>query len=190
MTIPEFKPFPKIPRLKRSICITEKIDGTNAQVRITDDGQILAGSRNRYVTPENDNYGFAAWVQQNKDELLKLGIGTHYGEWWGAGINRRYGRVTRKFSLFNTDRWKPETLPSCCDVVPILYRGDWSQEAIDSSLANLKAAGSIAEPGFMNPEGVVVYHYASGNLYKILLEHDELPKGLVTHAEKQVVDQR
>ena len=35
----EFQPFPKIPRLSREIVITEKIDGTNAQILITDDGQ-------------------------------------------------------------------------------------------------------------------------------------------------------
>ena len=31
---PEFKPFPKMPRLNREVLLTEKIDGTNASVFI------------------------------------------------------------------------------------------------------------------------------------------------------------
>lgn len=33
----EFKPFPKMARLKRQCLITEKIDGTNAQIFITEE---------------------------------------------------------------------------------------------------------------------------------------------------------
>ena len=115
----EFKPFEKIPRWSRGIVVTEKIDGTNAVVAICalpDDevmptetplvavrGKLLiyAGSRSRWVTPASDNFGFAAWVQENADELAKLGEGYHYGEWWGAGIQRRYGLDTKRLSLFN-----------------------------------------------------------------------------------------
>jgi ATP-dependent RNA circularization protein (DNA/RNA ligase family) len=59
LATPVFEDFPKIARLSRECCITEKIDGTNAQVVITEDGQVLAGSRTRFITPEDDNYGFA-----------------------------------------------------------------------------------------------------------------------------------
>ena len=38
MDFPLFSQFPKMARLSREIVITEKIDGTNAQVLITDDG--------------------------------------------------------------------------------------------------------------------------------------------------------
>jgi hypothetical protein len=55
-----FQPWPKIPRLHRSIVITEKIDGTNACVVISPDGtEIAAQSRTRVITPEQDNAGFA-----------------------------------------------------------------------------------------------------------------------------------
>ena len=59
---PEFQKFPKIPRLNRGIIITEKIDGTNAQILITEDGQIFPGSRKRWLqqTGRGDNYGFRA----------------------------------------------------------------------------------------------------------------------------------
>lgn len=39
--------------------------------------------------------------------------------------------------------------------------------------------GSFAAPGFMRPEGIIVYHSASGHVFKVLLEDDDRPKGLV-----------
>jgi hypothetical protein len=38
----EFQPFAKIARLSRECVITEKIDGTNAQVYIDESGEVLA----------------------------------------------------------------------------------------------------------------------------------------------------
>lgn len=75
-----FIPFDKIPRLKRGCVITEKIDGTNAQVVVGEDGSVRAGSRKRWITPEDDNFGFAAWVRRNEEELRELGPGQHFGE--------------------------------------------------------------------------------------------------------------
>ena len=97
-----FEAFPKIARLSREIVITEKIDGTNAQIYITEDGKIQAGSRNRIITPEQDNFGFARWVEENHEDLLLLGEGRHFGEWWGQGIQRRYNLEEKRFSLFNS----------------------------------------------------------------------------------------
>ena len=69
----EFKEFPKMARLSRECIITEKLDGTNAQIYIDDNGVIMAGSRNKWVTPEDDNYGFAKWVDDNKTALAQAG---------------------------------------------------------------------------------------------------------------------
>ena len=99
----EFKSFGKIPRLSRDIVITEKIDGTNGQIYIDGD-TIMAGSRNRWITPQDDNHGFAAWVSANREQLMALGNGRHFGEWWGAGIQDGYGQTEKFFSLFNTRR--------------------------------------------------------------------------------------
>src|SRR6478609_4562760 len=118
-SMPEFQEFPKMPRLSREVIITEKIDGTNAQVLITPEGEIHAGSRTRWITPESDNFGFAAWVRDNREQLLQLGPGRHFGEWWGSGIQRRYGLTEKRFSLFNVKRWG-ESRPACCHVVPVL----------------------------------------------------------------------
>lgn len=176
MTLPDFRPFSKIPRLNRDVVVTEKIDGTNALVYIADDGvTIAAGSRTRWITPESDHFGFARWVADNREALLALGPGSHYGEWWGAGIQRRYGLTEKRFSLFNVGRWNAENVPACCSVVPTLAIGEM-RAAVDSALATLRAEGSMAAP-FDKPEGVVVYHTASGALFKVTLEGDESPKG-------------
>jgi hypothetical protein len=171
----EFQGFGKIPRLSKDMIITEKIDGTNAQIYITDDMQIFAGSRTRWVTPGNDNYGFASWVEANKEELLQLGPGRHFGEWWGKGIQRGYGMTERKFSLFNTTRWA-ENRPACCDVVPELYRGPFNLDMVEDWLDILDDEGSYAAPGFMYPEGVIIYHVAGGYTFKKTVEADDTPK--------------
>ncbi|MBZ9973538.1 RNA ligase family protein [Mesorhizobium sp. BR1-1-12] len=173
----EFIPFPKIPRLKRGCVITEKIDGTNAQVVVGEDGTVRAGSRNRWITPEDDNFGFARWVAEHADGLRELGPGQHFGEWWGLGIQRGYGLHERRFSLFNAGRWSGER-PVCCGVVPVLYAGDFSTEAVDETMRNLKATGSYAAPGFFSPEGIIVYMTAARHTYKVLAENDNEPKGL------------
>lgn len=175
----EFEEFPKIPRLRRDCVITEKIDGTNAQVHITEEGEILAGSRSRYLTPGDDNFGFAAWVDKHKAELLTLGPGRHFGEWWGSGIQRKYGLTggDKRFSLFNVGRWAGKELPACVGLVPVLYQGPFSSEVVDSIIADLAKNGSRVAPGFMNPEGIVVYHAAARSLFKVTIEKDEEPKG-------------
>ena len=172
----EFQEFPKMARLSREIIITEKIDGTNAQICIGEDGSIQAGSRPRWITPQDDNYGFAKWVEANRGELLLLGPGRHFGEWWGSGIQRGYGVPDKRFSLFNITRWDVPERPKCCGVVPTLWRGIFDEGAILSRLEDLEINGSVAAPGFMKPEGVVVYHVAAGIGFKKTLEKDEVPK--------------
>lgn len=209
----EFKPWPKTPRLFRDIVITEKIDGTNAAIHInritpeeadvslghvTFDGteywEVGAQSRNRLIFPgkQTDNYGFAGWVYENAYSLRTvLGEGTHYGEWWGKGIARGYGQERKQFSLFNVNRYAhiAEETDGLLDVVPTLYAGPYSEHVIHREIGNLRAWGSVASVNYMNPEGVVVYHTASGQVYKALLENDELPKGKVPYSEKVLTSQ-
>ncbi len=171
----EFKPFPKIARLSREIVVTEKIDGTNAQIFIGEDGTFMTGSRNQWIYPDKqrDNYGFSAWAHANKDELMKLGPGQHFGEWYGAGIQHGYGMKEKRFALFNVSRWTDER-PACCDVVPTLYRGMFDSNKIVTELLRLGTFGSLMVPGWMRPEGLIVYHTAA-NIYfkKTILKDDE-----------------
>jgi len=203
-------------RLSRECYITEKMDGTNASIfiepkpvigsdiskvtAITDDFLIYAGSRTRWITPQDDNFGFAKWVKEHATELVALGAGHHFGEWWGSGIQRNYGfkNGERFFSLFNAGRWvehdKPtyaienqnpkappkftENAPACCKVVPILYRGLFDTDVVDIELDRLGFYGSVAAAGFMNPEGAIVYHVAAGIGFKKTIEDDYKPKGV------------
>jgi hypothetical protein len=214
---PEFNEFPKMARLVRQCIITEKIDGTNAQVAIlplennapipaaslgvfVHDGRIhclMAGSRTRWITPADDNHGFAAWVEQNFDQLKTLGPGRHFGEWWGSGIQRGYGlsKGEKRWSLFNVGRWclhdaEParietadprvekyqERLPACCHLVPVLYRGPFSTTKARSAIDQLIVSGSAAASGFMRPEGIVVFHVAGNVGFKQTIEKDDVPK--------------
>lgn len=176
MSNEEHVSFPKIARLSRECIITEKIDGTNAQILINDDGTYKVGSRNRWIEVGNDNYGFALWVSQNIEELRKLGPGRHYGEWWGLGIQRNYGLFERRFSLFRFPKGLTE-LPKCVSVVPVLYEGPFDTREIDVQLDMLAQTGSRAVPGYMKPEGIVIYHKAAGTLFKKTIENDKEGKG-------------
>lgn len=181
---PPFAEFPSIARLSRNVVVTEKIDGTNAQVHITEDGRMFAGSRTRWISPEADNFGFAKWVQEHREELMALGPGSHFGEWWGSGIQRGYGlqKGEKRFSLFNAGRWieneidrtepKQIMVPRCCRVVPILYRGIFDTTDIIAVLLHLGALGSQAAQGFMQPEGIVIYHEKSKTFFKKTLGDD------------------
>lgn len=177
-TLDIFTEFQKIPRLSRDCVITEKLDGTNAQISISENGQIRAGSRTRWITPEADNYGFARWIKANETELLKLGPGRHFGEWWGQGIQRNYGLKEKRLSLFAVHQWEENGLPTdLVSLVPILYKGLFSTEAIATIIENLRISGSIAAPGFPKPEGIIIYHTTAKTLFKKTLEGDDSYKG-------------
>jgi len=203
--------MPKTPRLSREIVITEKIDGTNASVLIQsvpgtvfkEDGPLVAevggmflyaGSRTRWITPEDDNFGFAAWVRENAEELVLLGSGHHFGEWWGRGIQRGYGLDHRRFSLFNVGRWSAnnacvldgqQRTPECCHVVPVLAQGFFDGQLVEWTLNRLRDQGSFAAPGFSDPEGVMVYHTAANQLFKKTLKGDEEGKHAEAHPKKE-----
>ena len=152
----------------------------------TIDGKVhcmMAGSRTRWLGRDADNHGFGQWAMDHRKELQGLGPGRHFGEWWGCGIQRGYGLKEKRFSLFNAIRWcrhdeEPELLPtadprvvkhqerapSCCHIVPVIHRSSvFSTRDVDDALIELETKGSLAAPGFMRPEGVVVFHIA-GNV--------------------------
>lgn len=211
----DFTDFPKMARLSRECIITEKIDGTNAQIYIAPLGPLdqipehslgvfdiggalhylAAGSRTRWITPQDDNFGFAGWVARNFDQLKTLGAGRHFGEWWGAGIQRKYNMDEKRFSLFNVSRWclhgstpnkidnadprivkLQDVLPPCVGLVPVLFRGEFTTGACEVALDQLRSFGSCAKSGFMKPEGIVCFHVAANAGFKKTLERDEAPK--------------
>jgi len=173
----DFEAFPKIARWSREIIITEKIDGTNAAIVIEGE-RVYAQSRNRIITPEDDNYGFANWVYQNVHTLYEdLGEGRHFGEWFGQGIQRTYGMKRKMFALFNTTRWMDKEFETDgVIVVPELYRGPIDNRIIELTMRNLKENGSFVTP-FDRPEGIVIYHTAARTMFKKTFEKDQEGKG-------------
>lgn len=210
----EFVAHPSTKRWFRDIVITEKIDGSNAAVIIKRNDEtepewvntlgsvgsvfydgvlyhVGAQSRKRLlqVGKSTDNFGFASWVSENAVSLvMALGEGRHFGEWWGAGIQRGYGLTSgdRRFSLFNVAKWIQPNVRDYIDsvsvdiggvpglrTVPVLYQGRNSEAAIRITAKKLHMSGSHAEPGFKPPEGVAIFHVASNKIFKFTPYHGE-----------------
>ncbi|MFG3244618.1 RNA ligase family protein [Streptomyces sp. NPDC048157] len=199
----QFVEWPKTRRLFRDIVITEKLDGTNSAVHISafdnhapkpypEDSYtavvggtryiVTAQSRKRIITPgkTTDNYNFAEWVYDNAADLVRiLGEGLHFGEWWGQGIQRRYGMGEKRFSLFNADRYQETNArvgTAIVESVPVMYRGTFNEGAVTAALNKLSRFGSVAAPGFMNPEGICVYHSQTRSVFKVTLDNNDAGK--------------
>ena len=134
---------------------------------------ILCGSRTRWITPEDDNYGFARHVYAHKEEFIeKLGVGQHFGEWAGPGINSGEGLTEKLFILFDHWKYPPERpLPPKTVVVPVLYQGQMDLSVIETVMNDLKTNGSKLVQGFMRPEGVVIQ--TLGTRYKKVFDAEE-----------------
>lgn len=192
----KFVPWPKIWRDPLTMIITEKMDGTNGQIIIqrveepnnmpvtytNDEYRILVGSRRRYIQPESvsgqkasDNYGFAAWVLENAEVLIEtLGIGQHFGEWCGPGIQGNPLKLEKKiFYLFNVNRWLPSLIidpnwPSHIglSVVPVLHEGPADEENIEKIMLYLKENSPESE-------GIVVYYPQANYMRKLTFKYSD-----------------
>lgn len=215
---PNFPGMPPTARLHRPWIITEKINGTNGLIAISNDLAtaesigwpmplanytvldesndlgwqrigVWAGSKNQWLGPDGDNFGFGGWVKENAVLLADLlGPGLHRGEWWGSGIQTGYDlpKGEKRFSFFNTSRWDDRSLlldlDIGLDVVPKIHDnvdGHDLNEAVIASLALLEQFGSLASPGFMRAEGIVAFQPASQTSFKATIHNDEIPKGQV-----------
>jgi hypothetical protein len=196
----EFEPFPKIGRLNAAMTVTEKIDGTNAQINFDAEGNMLVGSRKRVIFPEgtffapahdadpgelrpvkgSDNFGFAKWAYTHQEKLFDfLGEGRHYGEWAGKGIQRGYGMDHKSFFLFNTARFGPgrqdipaDLLDINLDTVPVIYEGDHDADKLDDIMVHLLNEGSDLM-GWPKPEGIIVYMHGIQKYHKMTFEHSK-----------------
>ena len=93
---------------------TIKMHGTNAAVVLGLDGEVYAQSRERVITPESDNAGFAAWLHQHKEKfktILESFLDKTtddkqtvqiYGEWCGGNIQKGVGlsKLPKMFVIF------------------------------------------------------------------------------------------
>lgn len=97
---------------------TVKLHGTNAAIVIKQDGTWYCQSRERVITPESDNAGFAAWVYGNAaywndiasivaKDMFPVKADTEdtfqiYGEWCGQGVQSGVGvsKLPKMFVIF------------------------------------------------------------------------------------------
>lgn len=188
----KFEAYGKTPRLNRQIHISEKLDGTNVGIVIDELGGVWPQSRNRQIRPgkDTDHHGFARWVIDNADALRDaLGPGRHFGEWVGPKIGpRNYGLTENHLYLFNP-RHAEAVEASGLDrlhIVPQLGIWDtFDSELIGSILNLLVQVGSQIAPArkFVRPEGIIIYHSASNQVFKVLADNDDLPKGKASEVE-------
>ena len=68
--------------------------------------------------------------------------------------------------------------------VPVLWAGPWIELTMNGSwwwpgkiINQLVKEGSRAVPGYMKPEGIVIFHKASQICFKVTCENDETFKG-------------
>lgn len=188
-TMGQFRKWSSTPRAHKKRRITEKIDGTNACVVIYD-GQVKAQSRNRIITPDDDNAGFAKWVYSNAGALMDtLGFGYHYGEWFGEGIQKNpLGVEGKRFALFEATKYTTQNgyelnKVDGLETVPLLFAGDGNYMTIPDIMRELETFGSRVKGANFSakPEGIIVWHAETQTKTKILLENDGMHKWEATN---------
>jgi hypothetical protein len=68
-----------------------KVHGTNAGIRITPNGEVVAQKRTSDLGGDVENVGFSAWVQSNSDYWSSLKKDERivvFGEWAGPGVQK------------------------------------------------------------------------------------------------------
>jgi hypothetical protein len=159
-----------------------KLDGTNASVWLSDDGTVMAGSRNRTLSLENDNAGFYAYVLSNKniaDYLQKHPTHRLYGEFLVPHTLKTYrDDAWRRFYIFDVcidkdeesveyipyDTYKPLLEEFNLDYIsPILKIKNGSYEHF---VKTLEANNFLIKDGQGTGEGIVIKNYNFYNKYK------------------------
>lgn len=162
--------------------IFPKLDGTNAQVWLDDEGNIKAGSRNRELTLEKDNAGFYKFVLEN--ENIKRYLEKHpthrlYGEFLVPHSLKAYREdAWRRFYIFDVcldkedgsveyipyDIYKPLVEEFGLDYIPpIVTMTNGSYEYFIRTLDNNTF---MIQDGKGVGEGIVIKNYDYYNKYK------------------------
>lgn len=126
-----------------------KLHGTNAAVQVRGK-TVIAQSRERIITPGDDNKGFALWVSENEEIFRakqaeeQLGDFIVFGEWCGPGIAKSVAinQAPRKvFAVFSaamlpvTDEtpliFNPDLLAKMVPAHPDIFVLPWYGEILD-----------------------------------------------------------
>lgn len=109
---------------------TAKLHGTNAGIRRSPSGKITAQSKTRLISPTDDNYGFAKFIEAIPPEVLHLELFdkvaimgddiTIYGEWIGKGIQGAtgVGKLEKQWVIFGAsvnDTYVPNKVEWCSE---------------------------------------------------------------------------
>ena len=158
--------------------IFPKLDGTNASVWYDrDDMVVKCGSRRRVITPDDDNAGFAAWVNSDDEKAEKLRWMASafpelifYGEWLVPHTIRTYRQETwRRFWIFDVyDRNLGTYVPfESYKVMLEQYRQDFIEPICtiqdpseEQLIAQCETNTYLISEGAGVGEGVVLKNYA------------------------------
>lgn len=126
-----------------------KLHGTNAAIQFHAGGTVVAQSRSRIITPEDDNMGFATWVSEQT--WTTPGSCTVFGEWFGRGIMKGTsasavdGRHFAAFGVYlhETEKWlcAPEAIQ---EVYPGLVL-PWAGEPLVIDFSAPEASRTLIE---------------------------------------------
>lgn len=155
--------------------IFPKIDGTNGQTYMKD-GQLMAGSRNRELSLEEDNQGFYDYVLRNPNLVefhLEFPEFRLFGEWLVPHTLKTYRQdAWRRFYVFDVE-YLDNLLPYD-QYLPMLseYRLDFiiplaiiNNPTYDNLIAKLPANTFLIEDGKGDGEGIVIKNYGYHNKY-------------------------
>lgn len=90
----------------QELIVQPKLDGTNGVVAYNpEDDSLIIGSRNRYITVDNDNQGFAKYIMDNKEKYLRYfrehPCNVLYGEFMINHVFRVKPEFARQFYVFD-----------------------------------------------------------------------------------------
>jgi hypothetical protein len=155
----------------RYVTVTEKIDGANASLKLSEDGKTIeCFSRRQKLSKENDLRGFVKWVEENVDIRNLFPHVIYYGEWLVHHKVKYIDDAYNKFYLFDVYSQLEMSYQSCFNEVGIHF----VESTRGALFAPLRFAGQIDVDDdlvfakkFMDtstltpdkPEGVVIKDY-------------------------------
>lgn len=155
-----------------------KIDGTNASVWVDESGVIKTGSRNRELSIDNDNAGFALSIRENESITDLLSEHPHlrlYGEWLVPHSLKTYREdAWRKFYVFDVYCHSKDRFMHFEEYNEVLFGSDIEYIRPISIIKNpsyeqlldcMKKNTFLIDEGKGSGEGIVVKNYSYENRY-------------------------
>ena len=180
----EFKKYQHVERLgspevdgilNGNVYIFSKLDGTNTSVYLNDEGKIEVASRNRVLTPENDNQGAYAALHNDCRIRALLNLYPHwrlYGEWLVPHHFRNYiDDAWCKFYVFDVmdgDEYIPHLeyirtlMGYYLDYIPAI---DFLQNPTVEDVVAYKDSATFLTKDGVAGEGIVIKNYEFVNKY-------------------------